>query len=184
MPDVVDLIMKDHREVERLFEQLKSDPASRPGLLPVLTTLLTAHSRAEESDVYPAAAQAGGADDVAHSQEEHVEADELLEQLAATDPESPDFEEVLQKVVDSVSHHIEEEESTVLPHMRQNMETGRLDELGQAFLDARAKHLGEQPDDITKEQLQQQAANAQVSGTSGLSKSELQDKLREEASEE
>ena len=28
MPDVVDLIMEDHREVERLFDKMKSDPDS------------------------------------------------------------------------------------------------------------------------------------------------------------
>lgn len=39
--DVVDLIMQDHREVERLFDELKDSPEKRPNLLPVLTTLLT-----------------------------------------------------------------------------------------------------------------------------------------------
>ena len=51
--EVVDLIMQDHREVERLFDELKDNPDKRPNLLPVLTTLLTAHSRAEEAEVYP-----------------------------------------------------------------------------------------------------------------------------------
>jgi hemerythrin superfamily protein len=88
--DVVDLIMQDHREVERLFDELKDNPEKRPNLVPVLTTLLSAHSRAEESAVYPAAAkEADEADDVAHSQQEHVEADQLLEKLGKTDPTSP-----------------------------------------------------------------------------------------------
>jgi len=58
--DVVDLIMQDHREVERLFDELKDSPEKRPNLLPVLTTLLTAHSRAEEAEVYPVAAAEAG----------------------------------------------------------------------------------------------------------------------------
>ena len=36
--DVIDVIMQDHREVERLFEELRTSPAKRPGLVPVLTT--------------------------------------------------------------------------------------------------------------------------------------------------
>ncbi|MGH3462435.1 MAG: hemerythrin domain-containing protein, partial [Kribbellaceae bacterium] len=77
--DVVDLIMQDHREVERLFDQLESNPDKRPNLLPVLTTLLTAHSRAEETEVYPVARdEAGETEQVAHSQEEHLLADQLL----------------------------------------------------------------------------------------------------------
>jgi len=87
--DVVDLIMQDHREVERLFDELKDSPEKRPNLLPVLTTLLTAHSRAEEAEVYPVAAEeAGEKDEVSQSQQEHIEADQLLAKLAETDPTS------------------------------------------------------------------------------------------------
>ena len=48
-------------------------------MLPVVTALLVAHSRAEEAEVYPAARdEAGEADEVEHSQAEHVEAEEIL----------------------------------------------------------------------------------------------------------
>jgi hypothetical protein len=179
--DVVELIMKDHREVERLFEQLRTDPASRPGALPVLTTLLTTHSRAEESEVYPVVAdEIGKADHVAHSQEEHVEADELLAKLAETDPDGADFLPALEKVVEAVSHHIEEEEETVLADMREGLTAERRAELGDAFLAEREKHLGEQPDDITRDELRQQASNMDVPA-GNASKDDLQQKLREEA---
>ena len=183
MPDVVDLILQDHRQVEELFEKLKSDPEQRAGLVPVLTTLLTAHSRAEEAEVYPAAAKAGGEDDVEHSQEEHVEADRLLARLAECDPGSSEFDAALEDVVKAITHHVEEEESTVLPGMRERMGEDELNRLADAFLASRAEHLGEQPDDITKGQLEQQAENLDLEGTSGLSKQELTDKLRSNASE-
>jgi hemerythrin superfamily protein len=181
MPDVVDLIMNDHREVERLFEELRTDRDKRASLLPVLTTLLTAHSRAEESEVYPAAAKAGGSDEVEHSQEEHVEADELLEKLAQTDPTSAAFDSALEELVNAVTHHVEEEESKVLPGMRQRLSGGDLEQLGEAFLSSRAEHLGEQPGDITKAELQQQAANMGVTGTSSMSKAEVAEELRSKA---
>ena len=181
MPDVVDLIMKDHRELERLFDELLNNPDKRANLLPVMSTLLTAHSRAEESAVYSAAREAGGADDVEHSQKEHLEADELAEKLASTDPEADDFPEKLRKLVDAVKHHVEEEESTVLPGMRERMDEARLSELGDAFLASREEHLGEQPGDKTKAQMEQQAANADISGASSMSKDELDSELRENA---
>lgn len=182
--DVVDLIMQDHREVERLFDELKDNPDKRKGLVPVLTTLLSAHSRAEESEVYPAAAaEADEADDVAHSQEEHIEADQLLAKLAATDPESAAFERVLQNLVDAVSHHVEEEETKVLPGLRANLSQERRLELGEAFAASRKEHLGDQPDDITRDELLQQARNADISGVSSLDKDALQKKLQQEASE-
>ncbi|QNE17406.1 hemerythrin domain-containing protein [Kribbella qitaiheensis] len=182
--DVVDLIMQDHREVERLFDELKNHPEKRVGLVPVLTTLLFAHSRAEESEVYPAAAaEADEADEVAHSQEEHVEADQLLAKLAATDPESADFDKALRNLVDAVTHHVEEEETKVLPGMSANLSQERRLELGEAFAASRKEHLGEQPDDITRDELLQQARNADVSGVSSLGKDALQKKLQQEASE-
>jgi len=180
--DVVDLIMQDHREVERLFDELKDNPETRPNLLPVLTTLLTAHSRAEEAEVYPvAASEAGEKEEVSHSQQEHIEADQLLAKLAGTDPASPEFGQVLQNLIDAVTHHVEEEETKVLPGMRSNLSDERRAELGEAFVASRKQHLGEQPGDITREQLARQASNADISGTSGLSKEELQKKVQSEA---
>jgi hemerythrin superfamily protein len=179
--DVVDLIMQDHREVERLFDELKDNPEKRPNLLPVLTTLLTAHSRAEEAEVYPVAAEeAGEKEEVSHSQQEHIEADQLLAKLAATDPDSPNFEKVLQNLIDAVSHHVEEEETKVLPGMRSSLSDDRRAQLGEAFAASRKQHLGEQPGDITRDQLAQQAGNVDISGTSGLSKEELKKKVESE----
>jgi hemerythrin superfamily protein len=179
--DVVDLIMQDHREVERLFDELKESPEKRPNLLPVLTTLLTAHSRAEEAEVYPvAAAEAGEKEEVSHSQQEHIEADQLLAKLANTDPESAEFDKVLQNVIDAVSHHVEEEESKVLPGMRSHLSAQRRSELGEAFVASRKQHLGEQPGDMTREELARQASNADISGTSGLTKDQLQKKVQSE----
>ncbi|GAA1599814.1 MULTISPECIES: hemerythrin domain-containing protein [Kribbella] len=180
--DVIDLIMQDHREVERLFDELKDNPEKRPNLLPVLTTLLTAHSRAEEAEVYPvAAAEAGEKEDVSHSQQEHIEADQLLAKLAGTDPTSPDFDGVLQNLIDAVSHHVEEEETKVLPGMRSNLSDERRTELGEAFAASRKQHLGEQPGDMTRDELAKQASNADIPGTSGLSKDELKKTVEKHA---
>jgi hemerythrin-like domain-containing protein len=181
--NVVDLIMNDHRELERIFDQLMTQPDKRANLVPVMITMLTAHSRAEEAEVYPAAADAGGSEDVQHSQKEHLEADQLAAAVAETDYDSPEFPEALQKLIDAVKHHVDEEESTVLPGMRERMEPERLDELGQAFLRSRAEHLGDMPEDITKEELQVQAANVDVSGASRMSKQELKSTLEDEAEE-
>lgn len=181
--NVVDLIMNDHRELERLFEALRNRPDQRPTLVSQMLTLLTAHSRAEESEVYPAAAQAGISEDVEHSQKEHLEADQLAADLAETDPASADFESKLDKLVEAVAHHIGEEEETVLTEMRGQMSAEVLTELGQAFLDSREQHLGDFPEDITKGELEQQAANAQIDGASSLSKSELKSELEQAAEE-
>src|SRR4051794_13502657 len=179
--NAVDLIVKDHRELQRMFEELRSDASTRPTLAPVMSTLLFAHSRAEESEVYPAARAAGIEEDVEHSQEEHLAADQLAERLTGLDPESGEFGDVLGELVEAVTHHLEEEEETVLPQMRERMSAEELDKLGRRFLAARAEHLGEQPDDMTKAQLEQQARNIDLDGASGMSEDELKSELEEHA---
>lgn len=178
MPNVVDLIMNDHRELERLFDQLQNRPDERANTLPVMISLLTAHSRAEEAEVYPAATEAGIDKDVEHSQKEHLEADQLAADLATTPVDAPEFHEKLTKLVDAVKHHLEEEEATVLPGMRKGLPADQLEALGAAFLASREAHLGTMPDDITKDELEQQAANANLGGASAKSKEELAQDLR------
>ena len=80
-----------------------------------------------------------------------------------------------------MSHHVEEEETKVLPGMRAGLSDQRRSQLAEAFAASRKQHLGDQPGDMTRDDLVQQAKNADVSGTSGLSKDELQQKLRREA---
>jgi hypothetical protein len=184
VPDnVVDLILNDHREVEKLFARLENEPDQRAGLVPVLTTLLTAHSRAEEAEVYPAARdEADETDEVEHSQEEHLQAEQLLATLAEQDPGSPGFETALAKAKEAIEHHVEEEESNVLPGLRDKLSEERLAQLGELFLAKRTETLGNQPMvDLTREEMLQQAKNAGISGVSSMSKSELEKELKAHA---
>ena len=69
----------------------------------------------------------------------------------------------------------------MLPHMRERLSADELTELGERFLAARAEHLGEQPDDMTKAQLEQQARNIDLEGGSSKSKDELKSELEKHA---
>lgn len=179
MPDVVDLIMSDHREVERLLTMVKEHPDQRPLQLPVLSALLIAHSRAEEAEVYPVARiEADETEEVAQSQQEHLEAERLLEQLHSLDPMSKRFESVLEKLIAAVNEHIEHEESIVLPELRQQVDEARRRELGEIFATARETHLGELPGHATREELMAQARNVGVPGASSMTRDQLQQTLR------
>jgi hemerythrin superfamily protein len=177
--DVVDMTMEDRREVERLFERMKSEPDQRPMLVPVVATLLIAHSRAEESEVYPVAKdEAGESEEVAHSQEEHAQAELLLERLRGADHTSKDFDSTLAELIEAVSHHVEEEESKVLPGMKENLDDARRAELGEAFIASRAEHMGEQAGDASRDELLQQAKNAGIEGASSMTRDELHKALQ------
>ena len=182
MPDdVVDMIMADHREVERLFALLENEPHQRARNLPVLTTLLIAHSRAEEAQVYPVARDEAGASEVAHSQEEHLEAEQILQRLLAADPAGTEFDRILAELVEAVSHHVEEEESSVLPAIRTRLDDSRRQELADVFGQSRAEHLGDLPGEATKDELLQMAENVELTGVSSMSKQQLDQKLKQQA---
>lgn len=141
--DAVTVIQNDHRVMEALFEELRDPASDRPALLDEVAARFAAHARAEEEQVYPALVEAdpSQADDVHHGLDEHHEAEELLEELRATALDSPAFDEVLDEFVAAVSHHVEEEESELLPRLAESVGKARLQELGRAFEQARLHQL-------------------------------------------
>lgn len=182
--DVVDLIMDDHRRMEQLFEEMRTDPDKRAMLLPMVSSMLIAHSRAEESEVYPVAREEGGQeDDVEHGQEEHLHAEQLLEALQAIDPYDAAFVPALEEFVEAVLHHVDEEEESLLPGMREELSAERLGELAEAFLRSRSEHLGTPAGDLTRAELEIQADNLGLEGTGGMSKTELEAEVASHADE-
>jgi hypothetical protein len=51
--------------------------------------------------------EAGEAGEVAHSQGEHAEAEHMLEQMTAMDPESAEFARALDELIKAVNDHVE-----------------------------------------------------------------------------
>ena len=170
---IADLIRADHREFKRLFGEF-DDHAKRPLSAPVLVALLAAHARAEEAHVYPALrAHTDAEDAVEHSQEEHVEADQLAMRLMEHDLEDSAFDDLLANLVKAVTHHLEEEEETVLPKLDQLSEENQR-ALAHAWLEERAHHLCSGVIDLTKAELAQQAKNEGLENVSSMSKSDLE----------
>jgi hemerythrin superfamily protein len=181
--DAVTLIKNDHRLMEQLFEKMRTRKSERAALVKECVARLSAHSWAEEERVYPAVVQADPPErgEVYHGVEEHHEAERLMHQLEDTDPNSPKFESVLEEFVAAVKHHVEEEETKILPALAESVEPEKLRELGAAFEERRlavlAEHgLGGGP---TRDELYEQAKEAQVPGRSKMSKEELAQAVRE-----
>jgi len=175
---VADLIRIDHREFERMFAELK-DSTKRPLTGPAVVALIAAHARAEESEVYPVIrAKTDAASKVEHSQEEHAEADELSAKLVETSIDDPGYDGILERLVKSVSHHIEEEEETVLPALDQ-LPRDEQEQLATAFTRVRAEHLTAAAAELSRSELQQQAKNEGLSGTTSMSNDELKHQVRD-----
>ncbi|MFI6090949.1 hemerythrin domain-containing protein [Streptomyces sp. NPDC051218] len=142
--DVVELILDDHRRMEDLFRDMRSVEAERAEALKKFADLLIAHALAEEAEVYPALRRYRDIDneEVEHGVEEHEEGNEaLLALLEVDDVGSDDWDEKLEKLVEAVTHHTDEEERTILNGARENVAMDRREELGTAFTRERDKHL-------------------------------------------
>jgi hemerythrin-like domain-containing protein len=149
--DVVELILADHREFERLFRALRNREDDRAARLTELADLLVAHAEAEEREVYPKLEEEAPeeADEIEHSHEEHAEGHEkLLDLLRVDDVDSEDFEEALEELVETVNHHLDEEERDVLNAARENVSDDQRAELGRAFLRVRNELLAASPGDV------------------------------------
>ncbi|MFJ6780535.1 hemerythrin domain-containing protein [Streptomyces yangpuensis] len=142
--DVVAAILKDHRTMEELFRRMRSVEADREAARDQFSALLIAHGEAEEAGVYGALKRFRGVDDdeVEHGEEEHAEGNEaLLKLLEVDDVGSDAWDERLEDLVKAVSHHLDEEERTILNGARESVPDERRAELGAAFLEEREKQL-------------------------------------------
>lgn len=138
----VTLILNDHRALEALFEQVESGKGDRQELMDEIVVRLSAHARAEEREVYPAIKKADPSEDaeVEHAYDEHVEAEHLL--LKARNlVGSPHFEQAFTEFVGAVKHHVEEEETEILPALEKAVDPPTLKRLGDAFERARREEL-------------------------------------------
>ncbi|MFC7344805.1 hemerythrin domain-containing protein [Saccharopolyspora griseoalba] len=138
--DVVELILADHRRFEELLRALRSAEGDRRSALGELASVLVAHAEAEESEVYPVLRElsADDAEDVDHGAEEHAEGHEALLALMECDaPGTDEWDSRLEALSESVTHHLDEEERTVLNDARASVGEQRRAELGRIFRDKR-----------------------------------------------
>ncbi|MFE1411047.1 hemerythrin domain-containing protein [Streptomyces sp. NPDC058746] len=142
--DVVEVILEDHRTMEDLFRRMRSVEDDRAGALETFSSLLIAHGEAEEAEVYGALKRFKDVDneEVEHGEEEHAEGNKaLLALLEVDEVGSEEWDERLEDLVEAVSHHVDEEERTILNGARENVPDERRAELGDAFLREREQQL-------------------------------------------
>src|SRR3954453_2280124 len=125
--DVIEILEKDHREVEEMFAELESlrgaateETKSRGKAVTEQVTIeLVRHSVAEEVLVYPQVEDKVSAEEAEHARQEHAEAEEAMQRLEKLDADDPAFEDELSTLMSEIRHHIEDEEGDMFAHMRE-----------------------------------------------------------------
>lgn len=146
MADVIDLILEDHRRFEALLRELRNVEADRSAALDELAAILVAHAEAEESEVYPTLRKRGAIDseEAEHGAEEHDEGHEaLLTLLELGDPDAEGFGDAIEELTEALSHHLDEEERTILNPARTEVDEDVRTRLGEAFRAERQRLIDE-----------------------------------------
>ncbi len=143
--DAITLLKKDHKTVEDLFKRFeKFSDRAKKGKQDVVERIvkeLSVHASIEEAVLYPAIRSAiddKKIDDlVLESLEEHHIVKWTLSELDGMSPDNERFDAKMSVLIESVRHHVEEEEQDLFPKVAKAFGKERLNDLGDALAEAK-----------------------------------------------
>lgn len=141
--NAIDLIKQDHREVEQLFGRYEAGPSpdERREIVEQVIHDLSVHAGIEEMIFYPSVREALPQGDglVDESLHEHQEAKELLARLDDMDGDDPALDTTMRELMNEIRHHVQEEETEILPALQQRLDTDLLEQMGREMEDAKSR---------------------------------------------
>ena len=141
--DAIVLLKSEHREIRkafRAFEKAGDSAEKRKGaLVDRIIELLTIHTYIENEVMYPRVRDLlpDLEEDVLESYEEHHVADVLVMELANMQPGDERFDAKTTVLIESVEHHMEEEEEAWFPQVRAGLGRKQLQEIGAEMVQKR-----------------------------------------------
>ncbi len=146
MPDPIQMLREDHEKVKRLFEEFEraEDDEQRQQIAEAAMRELEIHSRLEEEVFYPAVRQSDPekeADTVNEALEEHHVVDLLINELRSMNGSDEQYKAKFTVLSENVEHHIEEEETDMLPDARKQIDD--LEDVGRRMEQRKAELMRE-----------------------------------------
>lgn len=115
---VTDMLREDHKKVKGLFKEFErtDDANARQRTAKMAMTELEIHSKLEEELVYPAIrSEIDDEDLMDEALEEHHAVHGMIEELKTMKQRGEDYDAKFTELAENVKHHIQEEESKMLP---------------------------------------------------------------------
>jgi hemerythrin superfamily protein len=136
MAEAVDMLREDHDKVKNLFDEFEdADENEKEQIVHTAINELTIHAALEEEIFYPAVRQVLDDDEqLDEALEEHHVVKLLIAELEDMKPGDERFDAKFKVLAESVRHHIEEEESEVLPKAEKSDELD-LQSLGEQMME-------------------------------------------------
>ncbi len=141
--DAITLLRNDHKTFEKLFKTFEkaADDATQAkrDVVESIIEELSVHAAIEEQVFYPAVREAVPdlEDTVLEGLEEHHIAKWTLSELADMSPEHERFDAKVTVLIESVRHHVKEEEDELFPEVRKALGRKALGEIGDAMEEAK-----------------------------------------------
>lgn len=181
--DVLDLLIADHNRMRGLFaryteanEADRSDEAA--ALAARIVEELTVHMAAEEEVLYQAVKERNEEihEDVAEGVEEHHVAKVLIGEIAALPPGNDVWVAKMTVLIESVEHHVDEEEEALFPSVRSASSASWREALGDKLESAKvargAAALADKME-LTNAELRALAREQEIPGRSRMAHDEL-----------
>lgn len=134
--DIYSLLEADHRKVQELFAKAEEagDPRELETLFRDIKAELEIHKEAEERTFYAALSNFPEfADRIEEAMEEHVEIEELLEELSSLAAEDDDFRSQLSELREEAEHHVREEEGEIFAQARKLLDDEQASRIAEEF---------------------------------------------------
>ena len=143
--DPIELLEKDHRRLEELFEKGEKTTTRATGgrvkLLETLKAELVAHELVEEKVLYPALKPHRDAREIVlEGYQEHHVADVLVAELERLAPDDERWGAKFKVLKENIEHHIEEEEGDMFKTARSVFGRQQLEALGLRMEAMKAEH--------------------------------------------
>jgi hemerythrin-like domain-containing protein len=140
MNDPMTILKADHREVRKLLTALadSEEGPEREKMSEQVKSALSLHMEIEERLLYPIVKREIGAEDEEEAEIEHRLAREALTTMIDM-VDKPGFGAAAEMLKGGITHHVEEEESNLLPELKQKMERADWLALGDAIAEAKAE---------------------------------------------
>ena len=142
--NAIDLLKKDHQDVQKLFSEFMSaeddDFARREDLFQQIDKALLAHSEAEEQILYPTMEEYAP-DLVKEALNEHQAVKQVLLEMLDLEVDDEEFDKRMSTLMQDVQHHVGEEEGSggILQLAGQKLNTQQLDEMGRQIRDRKSE---------------------------------------------
>jgi hypothetical protein len=148
MADPLQLLREDHRKVQELFKRFEAteDASEKKQIADQAIFELQVHEKLEEQIFYPAVRAEANIEDetMDEAEEEHHVVDLVIDEISGMRPREKNYDAKFMVLAENVKHHIQEEESEMLPRAAE-LGSDRLEELGDQMMELKQKLMAAGP---------------------------------------